>query len=1454
MARVRTIAKRSVWALAGVSGLLLLVFAFLQTGPGLATLARGIEAVLSSKAQRFEIDGLDGRVPDRLKVAQITVSDTAGRWLSAQDVSLEWRPLRLLGGLLHIEQLTATDLTVARLPASDPASSKDGSARLAVPQLPFALRVDLLGVDAINLQPPVIGTQAGLRLTGSLSTEIEDTIRSVLEVERIDGPPGTAAVKSTYNLAGRTLDLDARVREPADGLIGHLLGVAGMPETELSVTGGGPISNWRGSVVGRSGDAARVDADITVAAGEIVTFGVEGLADIAAFVPPAYRDLARPTVKISANGAWEKSAGVVRIGNLNLSADAFQLALEGRFMERDLTLEASAGASFDGRWLSPLIAPVGLESVNLEVDLSGPLAALQAQFTATVRNLALDPVSIATVSIVGAVMPRDAATAGESTLNVAATIETDGFAAGVAAASGLLGAKPRAFVAGDLDLARGLFNASDVRIDGDAINVSAKGTGSVDGATMDLTVETAIEDLARLPFGPSVALKGNGNVIAEIKAQAGAIAATIRGRAAKFATGVGVLDNLVGGQFDLAASVTGAPGSPWRISDIALDAKNASVRGKIDVAADFGSIDATYTAAVPDLKPLAADLGTDISGRIDSAGAVTGRLDDLAFTGGIDATDLSIAGQAAPRASLLLEAQQLTNEPRGSFALDAEYAGSPTTARGEFALGATALRISSFEAEGPGLRASADLAIPTDGGAIDGAVRAEAFNLTTLAAVFGQSASGQATATVVFGQTDGAPTLQAKLDAKKLVFEFDGERFSAVAATADAQLAYRSQDLDFKSTLNASGISAPQGTLSLLNAAAEGSAPEVRFRADAKGDIGGETDLALEGALTRQAGGTIVSISRFAGQLAAQSLALETPARVRLSGNGISLDPLRITLAGGEIRAQGGLDDTMVTGEIVFQGLPTTLQAVAGLDLPISGPLDGELRLQGSPARPMATLSAAGRGLQFQPEKQSPPVPVELSLTASLRDDLLAFELVGADGDFFSLTSKGQAPLRFAVRPFALGLDPDGGVSGDLEFAGNVAVIEKMFPIDPHRIRGTVRAHARVAGTVAKPIVTGTATLAEGGYENIEIGTLFEKVDATVEFLEGRANVRATAHDGDAGRINLKGHVELAQPRSLDLVLRMDNVTLIRRDEVVAALSGDIFASGGFGDLLVSGQVETNTIEVRLIDALPPEIVRLEVQEIGLRRFGTPASPRDAKDAFAARLEIGVTIPNQLFVRGRGLDSEWQGKLRVFGTTADAEVTGSLSAVRGQYSFAGKTFKLTKGAIGIDERDGEFVAILNVQTEFTDDDFVANVNVTGQATKPNIELTSMPELPRDEVLARILFGRGTGQLSPIEALQLAQAAAELSGVGGSSTGVLDKVRSTLGVDVLQVDGGEGDAGPTVRAGKYVANGVFVGAKQGAGPGASAATVEIELTPNISLESEVGSTGRSRAGVNWQFNY
>jgi translocation and assembly module TamB len=82
------------------------------------------------------------------------------------------------------------------------------------------------------------------------------------------------------------------------------------------------------------------------------------------------------------------------------------------------------------------------------------------------------------------------------------------------------------------------------------------------------------------------------------------------------------------------------------------------------------------------------------------------------------------------------------------------------------------------------------------------------------------------------------------------------------------------------------------------------------------------------------------------------------------------------------------------------------------------------------------------------------------------------------------------------------------------------------------------------------------------------------------------------------------------------------------------------------------------------------------------------------------------------------------------------------------------------------------------------------------------------------------------------------------------------VRKALGLDRLDVEAGEGGAtsAPSLSAGRYVSRGVFVGAKQGATPGSSAATVEIEVTPNIKVETDVGADSTGKAGINLEWNY
>ena len=154
---------------------------------------------------------------------------------------------------------------------------------------------------------------------------------------------------------------------------------------------------------------------------------------------------------------------------------------------------------------------------------------------------------------------------------------------------------------------------------------------------------------------------------------------------------------------------------------------------------------------------------------------------------------------------------------------------------------------------------------------------------------------------------------------------------------------------------------------------------------------------------------------------------------------------------------------------------------------------------------------------------------------------------------------------------------------------------------------------------------------------------------------------------------------------------------------------------------------------------------------------------------------------------------------------------------------------------------------LNVKAVYEEDGFEATVSVTGLASDPQIGLSSVPALPRDEILSRVLFGTGTGQLTALQAVQLADAAANLAGAS-SGGGVLDAMRRALGVDVLSF----GDDG--VEVGSYVRDGVYVGVAQGLDAGSGEVNVEVELTDDISLDGGVGTTGDTKVGVTWERDY
>jgi translocation and assembly module TamB len=67
-------------------------------------------------------------------------------------------------------------------------------------------------------------------------------------------------------------------------------------------------------------------------------------------------------------------------------------------------------------------------------------------------------------------------------------------------------------------------------------------------------------------------------------------------------------------------------------------------------------------------------------------------------------------------------------------------------------------------------------------------------------------------------------------------------------------------------------------------------------------------------------------------------------------------------------------------------------------------------------------------------------------------------------------------------------------------------------------------------------------------------------------------------------------------------------------------------------------------------------------------------------------------------------------------------------------------------------------------------------------------------------------------------------------------------------------GGSATSGTAISGGKYVAEGVYVGATQGLTPQSSKVIVEIEVRPRVTVQGDFSQSGASGLGLNYKYDY
>ncbi len=1114
--------------------------------------------------------------------------------------------------------------------------------------------------------------------------------------------------------------------------------------------------------------------------------------------------------ELGAIGATAALAGPWRALTLKLAVSAGPLraaasgTLDLERMAGDLDLTASA----------PAMQPrpdLAWQGGRLEAHLHGRFAAPEA--TATLRLDGLDAAGAG----LRALAMQGTAHAGAATLE--------------ATAEGLRlpGPQPGLFAAAPLRL------TADAALDAPGRPVrfalshpllALEGTARTGGA-LSADARVTVPDLSPLAAAGGVALQGRTALTVKATQDAAGTHVDVDGTLG-VTGGMAPVAALLGPEATLGVTAV-LLGADATLSRLAVTGRALTLQAQGGLRG--GDIALDWRVGLSDLTALAATL----QGSLTAQGHAGGRSDD--FSVGADLSgDLSSAGFPRSPAQAVVRVQGLPAHPAGTLTVDATLDGAPLSlaVQATRAAGA-ALQVEITRADWRGTHAQGTLELPPGALLPLGTVTLKVADASEFSRLAGQRLSGAIDAVLRTEQQEGVPV--AVLDLKARNAGLPGQ-----ALLGEATLAARLRDPAgsrlTEARLSVAGLQAGGiGGGLRLEATGPPDALALTVSADLTG-LGG-ANLSARTSATLNALSRVLSLASLQAGWKGETLRLLAPARLSFA-DGVAVDRLRLGLRDAVLEVAGRASPTLdLTASL--RNVTAELARIAAPDLRADGRLEANAKLGGTPARPTGTVRLAATGMRLRSGAAAGLPPAALTATATLAGDqarLDASLTAGAN----RLTLAGTAPLAAAG---AIALRAAGTL--------DLATFDPILAAGGRQARGHVTLDATIGGSIAAPSVAGAMRLAGGEVNDFGQGVRLRDIAAVVQAEGQTLRIASFTARAGKGTIGAAGTVGLAAPMPVALTLTVRDASPLEGDRLMAVLDADLSLRGeAAGRLHAAGKVTIQRAEIRVPERLPTTLAVLDVRRPGQKPPPPPAPGPDIG------LDVTLTAPSRIFVRGRGLEAELSGNLHLGGTVAAPRPDGAFKLRRGQFGLAGVTLDFTRGEVGFDG-SGRFDPTLDFLASSNNGTVIANLAVTGYASAPKIALSSTPELPQDEVLAWLLFHQNSATLSP---LQLAQ----IAGVGGGFD-PLGAVRSGLGLDRLSVGSGEGGRGTAVEAGRYVAQGVYVGARQGTGGAGSQAVVQVDLARGLKLQATVGqsqpgATGASSSGdssgtsvgVTYQFEY
>ncbi|MES0808588.1 translocation/assembly module TamB domain-containing protein [Roseibium sp. SCPC15] len=1424
-----------------------LVIGALQFPAG-RNLASGIVSSLASnETQTIEVKGLFISFTLDAAVEEIVLADPEGTWLNVDGIAVKWNPLKLFSGDLEFNSVEAERIDLARLPsqpAVEPPPSEESESTGGL-SLPLNVSLQSLKLTEVNLGEPLIGAPVSLTASGSGSFALDPAlVTAKLDIQRVDGVDASLKAAAEFEPAAETLAFDIAVSEPRGGLAARLLDVPDLPAIQMSLKGDGPLTNWAANLnLALDGHTTVTgSAQIEEKSSErVLTFDLDG--DLAPLAPPAAHVFLLGTTDASGTATFSntfapRSADVaLTTQTVSLQANA---ALTDGVIDAKGTLNVDAGGG----------ALVGMDIGERRVAF-GPL---DLQFSASGEQTAAD---WSTNIDLSSFQTTEART-GNVTLNASGN--------GADLTPGVL------FSPFDIDLSIANLEGLTPQTEPLSGNLSLKGTGTADGGKQsirlnDLSLNTPAAIVALTDFDLSAdkvsgqgrasladlakfdGLAGRelgGSISASFSTDldpanvAGSVTAALVTNDLK--TGVPQANALLEGSSQIDANVVLAGQNDVTLKSFAL--KNEAIEATGKAHYQDASLSSNLSASLADLSK--AD--PQLAGSLDLNAETSGKIDALNVKADASSKQIMLAGTPLDNLKFSADATADLEAPTAVVKSSASLNGQPiaidvelTSSEGGADINPLSLKLAGNTVSGALSVGNLDQPVET----LKGDLTIDAPDLASLSPLL---------LTEISGNLQG--TVKADPDKKSVDLDITGTDIDVPSVSVGnlklvANVAAPFSPETLTADIEVSDLITDATPIHEAKILAKPENGGTAISADIKIDKGTKDGLTLAAQVKQpESNSYVVALSDLAMRYQGISSRLKQPTSISYANGDAKIQPLELELGSGSLAVSGTAGNNLDLSADL-KSVPLNLANAFVPSLGLGGTLSGNISANGTSASPEATWSITGSGLTATELKNNGIALLGLQSSGTLKDNQVSQTTKVSDPNGLNLSAAGTVGL---AQPNPLSITLDGTVP--------VAALKRPMLEAGLRGEGAISLKGKVSGSATSPAYQITATPSGLKVTSLSTGLTVQNISGTAAVTQDQASLNNIAGElATGGTLSATGTVGMKNGFPTDLAIKLNRGRYVDPGLVTAEVDADLKISGPLASTsssaLIGGTITINKADVSIPEYLPGAIPPVEVRHVNASKAiqrqveelgGGERQNQTEQKTFPPRLDIVLSAPGRIFIRGRGLDAELQGNLKIVGTTADPQAIGAFSLKRGQLDILTRRLVFSRGSATF---EGSLTPLIDFAATTTVSNTTITVTVRGEADDPQIAFTSSPELPQDEVLALLLFGKSVGNLSATQVASLAAAIATLT--GGSDNGPLATIRKSLGLDAIDINTDE-EGGTSVSVGKYINDNIYLGVEQGTGTGSSRVKVDIDLDRGLKVRGEVGADGSSKAGIFFEREY